>query len=54
MKDPQRWIEEHLERLREETADWPAWMKKPIRPAKQPLSDARQARTSKPPRRKSA
>ena len=27
MNDAERWIDEHLERLREETADWPVWMK---------------------------
>jgi len=34
MSDAERWVNEHLERLREETSDWPDWMKRPQKPVK--------------------
>ena len=37
----ERWIKEHLERLREETADWPEWLKKPMKPAKRNVGNGR-------------
>ena len=37
--EAEKWIDGHLDRLREETADWPEWMKKPIKPIRVPKMD---------------